>query len=87
MKKCLLAAATALAMTTTGNAATTYEIKAAVNDEHFIINDEKFQATTYCLGWDEGDEVIFMDGGENGMCMSAELYNVDREETCRVWCE
>jgi hypothetical protein len=87
MKKCLLAAAAALAMTTTGNAATTYEIQAAVNDELFVINGEKFQAKTYCLGWDEGEEVIFIDGRASGICVSAELFNVDREETCRVWCE
>ncbi|MDW9547747.1 hypothetical protein [Sinorhizobium meliloti] len=87
MKRCISAAVITLFTTTTGNTATTYEIQAAVNDELFIINGEKFQAKTYCLGWDEGEEVIFIDGRASGICVSAELFNVNREETCRVWCE
>ena len=31
------------------------------NDEFFIIRDGKFQAKTFCLGWDEGDRAIFLD--------------------------
>lgn len=69
------------------SAATTYEIQAAVNDETFIINGEVFKAKTYCMGWDEGDRVIFIEGNANGACASATLYNKNREETCEVWCE
>ncbi|HHQ4481900.1 TPA: hypothetical protein ACSP1H_002400 [Aeromonas veronii] len=64
-----------------------YEIEVAHNDELFIINGEKFEAKTYCLGWDEGDRVKFLDGSPNGICTSAELLNLERDETCDVWCE
>ena len=65
----------------------TYQIEAAANDEVFIINGEKFEAKTYCLGWNEGESVIFIDGSEYGACSSASLFNVDNFETCDVWCE
>lgn len=68
-------------------ATTAYEIEAAVNDEKFIINGESFEAKTYCLSWDEGDRVIFLEGNANGVCVSAALYNIDRKEKCEVWCE
>ena len=64
-----------------------YEIEVAHKDEFFIINGEKFEAKTYCLGWDEGERVKFIDGSPNGICTSAELLNLDRNETCDVWCE
>jgi len=63
-----------------------HEIEAAVNDEKFIIDGELYEAKTYCVGWDEGEEVIFVEGTA-GLCTSAELYNVTRRETCSVWCE
>jgi len=68
-------------------AATYYEIESAVNDEKFVINGELFEAKTYCLGWDEGDRVIFVEGSPLGVCVSATLYNMDRREKCEVWCE
>jgi len=68
-------------------AASSYEIEAAGNDENFIINGEVFEAKTYCLGWDEGDKVIFLEGSPNGACASAKLYNLNRKDTCEVWCE
>ena len=68
-------------------AATIYSIEAALNDEKFIINGEVFEAMTFCLGWEEGDKVIFVKGSALGACASAELYNVNREESCKVWCE
>ena len=71
-----------------GNRATdSYQIEFAHNDELFIINGEKFEAKTYCLGWDAGDIVVFIEGSPNGACVSAVLFNVTRKETCRVWCE
>ncbi len=68
-------------------AANSYEIEVAHNDEFFIINGEKFAAQTYCLGWDEGEDVIFLDGSAYGTCVSAVLYNLYRKEKCEVWCE
>ncbi len=65
----------------------THQIEAAVNDEVFIIKGEKFEAKTYCLGWNIGERVTFMDGSEYGACASASLFNVDNFETCEVWCE
>jgi hypothetical protein len=64
-----------------------YLIEVAHNDELFIINGEKYEAQTYCLGWDEGDEVIFVEGSAFGACASAKLYNMNRRESCDVWCE
>ena len=68
-------------------AATVYEIEAAVNDEKFIINGELFEAKTYCLGWEKGQRVIFIEGNALGACATATLYNLDRKEKCEVWCE
>ena len=68
-------------------AADSYEIEVAHNDEVFIINGEKFEAKTYCLGWDSGEYVIFLDGSPYGACTNATLYNINRKEKCEVWCE
>lgn len=72
---------------TTVFSATSYKIEAAVNDEKFIINGEVFEAKTYCLGWDEGDDVVFIEGSSMGVCTSATLFNLNRKEKCEVWCE
>ena len=48
---------------------------------------KKYEAQTYCLGWDEGEEVLFIEGSPYGACASAKLYNLDRRESCDVWCE
>lgn len=64
-----------------------YKIEVAHNDELFIINGEKFAAQTYCLGWEEGDEVLFLEGSPFGACASAELLNLRTREKCDVWCE
>ena len=64
-----------------------YEIEVAHNDELFIINGEKFEAQTYCLGWEEGERVLFIEGSAFGACASAQLLNINRSETCDVWCE
>lgn len=64
-----------------------YEIEYAIDDEYFIVNGEKFQAQTYCLGWEEGERVVFVEGSPLGVCVSAELFNIDRKESCFVWCE
>ena len=64
-----------------------YLIEMAHDDELFIINGEKYEAQTYCIGWEEGDEIIFIEGSEYGACASAEIFNLDRRESCDVWCE
>lgn len=68
-------------------AADSYEIEVAHNDEFFIINGEKYEAKTYCLGWESDEYVIFLDGSPMGACASAVLYNINRKEKCEVWCE
>ena len=69
------------------NSRNSYAIEVSHNDELFIINGEKFEAKTYCLGWYEGDEVIFVDGSPYGACSSAKLLNLSNKELCEVWCE
>ena len=69
------------------SAVDTYQIEFAHNDEIFVINGEAFEAKIFCLGWDVGDSVIFIDGSPYGACVSAELFNTDRKESCEVWCE
>jgi len=87
MRTIVLFLAFALSSTELAYALDEYEIEAMRNDEVFVINGEIFEAKTYCLGWDEGDRVVFLEGRPNGVCTSAELYNLDKEESCRVWCE
>jgi ribosomal protein S17 len=65
----------------------TYEIEHNIDDEVFVINDEKFEAKTYCFNMNEGDEVIFIEGNPNGTCVSAEIYDVTSGKKCEVWCE
>ncbi len=64
-----------------------YLIEMSHDDELFIINGEKYEAQTYCLGWNEGEEVLFIEGSSLGACATAKLYNVNRRESCDVWCE
>ena len=64
-----------------------YEIEMAHDDELFIINGEKFEAQVYCLGWEEGEWVVFLEGSPYGACVSAVLLNLNRREKCNVWCE
>ena len=65
----------------------TYLIEMVYNDAKFIINGEVYEAQSYCLGWGDGDTVIFLDVSAYGACASAELYNVERGDECSVWCE
>jgi hypothetical protein len=64
-----------------------YTIEVAHNDELFIINGEKYEAKTYCLYWEQGEHVLFIEGSEFGACVSAKLLNIERGEVCEVWCE
>lgn len=82
-----LALLAALSLCPAARALEAYEIEAEHNDEIFIINGEKFKAMTFCLGWYAGQHVVFLEGSPLGACASAELYNIERREKCRVWCE
>lgn len=64
-----------------------FPIELAHNDELFIINGERYEAKTYCLGWEQGDRVIFLEGSALGVCVSAKILNLNRNEVCEVWCE
>lgn len=64
-----------------------YTIELAHDDELFVINGEKFEAQTWCLFWEEGDKVIFLEGSPHGICLSTVLYNVNKSDKCEVWCE
>lgn len=64
-----------------------YPIEVAHNDELFIINGEKYEAKTYCLGWEQGEHVLFIEGSPFGACASAKLLNIEKGEVCEVWCE
>jgi len=64
-----------------------YYIEIDYDDELFVINGEKFEAKTYCLGWQAGQIVKFISGSPYGTCLSAVLYNVNLKNTCEVWCE
>jgi len=58
MKLFLIALTVCFFLPVSAVAAEYYEIEVAHNDELFIVNGEKFEAKTYCLGWDKGDKEI-----------------------------
>lgn len=88
MRKLLLAGIATFAVVSTARATMmSYPIQLAHNDELFIINGEKFEAKLYCLGWYQGEQVIFLEGSPLGVCVSATLFNINKRETCEVWCE
>jgi hypothetical protein len=68
-------------------AATKYEIEVSHDDELFIINEERYEARTYCFNMEEGDKVIFIKGSPYGACASAEILNLRTNKVCKVWCE
>lgn len=65
----------------------TYVIEVSHNDELFIINGEKYEAQTYCFGFEEGDKVIFLKGSPFGACASAKILDLRNNRECRLWCE
>ncbi|ODW24270.1 hypothetical protein BBM88_16960 [Vibrio parahaemolyticus] len=87
MKSIFKASSSGVSSSSSNSSRSSYEIEVAHNDELFIINGEKYEAQTYCLGWEQGEYVIFLEGSEFGACASAKLFNVNRDETCDVWCE
>ncbi|EID0695622.1 TPA: hypothetical protein ACMDT1_003446 [Vibrio parahaemolyticus] len=87
VKSIFKASSSGVSSSSSNSSRSSYEIEVAHNDELFIINGEKYEAQTYCLGWEQGEYVIFLEGSEFGACASAKLFNVNRDETCDVWCE
>ncbi len=69
------------------NSPSSYLIEAIGDDEFLIINGEKYEAKTYCFGWDEGDRVSFVDGSAFGACTSTTIFNLNKLESCELWCE
>ena len=70
---------------TLGNSS--YTVEASSNDEIFIVDGEVYKAQTYCIGFaDRGDEIYVVDG-THGLCVSAKLINKSSGESCDVWCE
>lgn len=64
-----------------------YIIENSHDNELFIINDETFEARTYCYGMEKGDEVIFLDGSPRGACATAEVLNLRTKDRCDLRCE
>jgi tetratricopeptide (TPR) repeat protein len=64
-----------------------HQIEVNKNDDFFLINGEKFEAKSYCLGFEEGDMVRFLEESPLGACASAKILNCSNNKTCEVWCE
>ncbi|MBF0472287.1 MAG: hypothetical protein HQK91_10990 [Nitrospirae bacterium] len=69
------------------NAAEVFVIQKATDDKTFVINNRVFEAQTTCFGWREKDKVNFISGSPSGVCLQAELYNIDRNIRCKVKCK
>ena len=65
----------------------TYKIDNVSNDETFVISGKTFGAKIYCRGWKSGERIRFIEGSHRGVCVGAKILNLDRNETCEVWCE
>lgn len=86
MKKILLLWVLSILFCSQVSAAMTYTIDVAHNDELFIIDGEKFEAKLYCLNFEEGDEVVFVEGSPYA-CVEAKILNLRTRDICEVWCE
>jgi len=69
-----------------GTSRQSYVIEVAHSSGIMIINGEKYEAQTYCFGFNEGDRVLFIEGSALGACASAELLNLRNKKVCKVWC-
>jgi hypothetical protein len=68
-----------------------YLVEASVKDESFVFRDRVgkavvFKARIYCFGVDEGDEVVFSEGGPDTACVSGEFLDLRTGDKCEVWC-
>ena len=86
MKTLLITLATIL-FSTTLYAANSHMVDKSINDEIFIINDETYEAKSYCFNVEEGDQVVFIEGSAYGACATAEFINLRTRQRCEVWCE
>lgn len=58
----------------------------SVHDEEvFIIDDEEYEAKTYCFDMRRGDDVIFIESDPDH-CTSAHIFNLRTQRVCDVWC-
>ncbi len=64
-----------------------YQIDKEIDSEVFVINGEVYRAQTYCFNLYEGDLVRFIEGSPYGACVSAKIYNRNRNSICDLWCE
>lgn len=54
---------------------------------NFIINGARFTAATpACFGWAAGERIRLVAGDWNGRCVVALFYNLNRRNTCEMWC-
>lgn len=56
------------------------------SDEKWLIDDEIYEAKTYCFGLYEGDRIKFIEGTP-GVCVSAKFIKENSNDICEVWCE
>lgn len=87
MKKLTLLLGCLLSFSSLAVTYVSYMIEIAHNDEVFIINGERYKAKTYCFGFEEGDEVIFLDGNAYGTCVAATIFNLRTKKNCELWCD
>lgn len=64
---------------------TGFEIK--IDDDKILINDLKFRAISTCKELKSGDKVIFTKGSSKGRCLKAEIFNIEKNISCQIWCD
>ena len=81
-----VAAVLAVLASSAAHAETTFVLQNdPTDDEHFVIADKVFSAKTYCFGWSQGDQLVFVDGNQS-VCVSMNIYNKRTHKLCEVWC-
>jgi hypothetical protein len=54
---------------------------------NFIINGARFTARTpACYGWVAGEQITLLAGDWNARCDVAVFYNLNRRNSCEMWC-
>lgn len=86
MRKLLLATLF-LGCSTSIFAADSFEITGIEPDGALMINGMLWKPHTACKGLQKGDRVIFIEGNENGDCVSATISDVNKKISCKLWCE
>jgi hypothetical protein len=53
----------------------------------YIINGYQFTAASpVCVGWAAGEHIRLVRGEWHGRCQTAVFYNVNRRQSCEMWC-